>query len=112
MKKIEAIIRLAKFEDIKEGLLEVGIKFYTFMEVKGHGMEKGDGITYRGVPYDSGHIPRLQLEIIVDDDKLDEVIECIIENGQTGKIGDGKIIVTNVESFIRIRTGEMQERAL
>lgn len=112
MKKIEAIIRSSKFEDIKEGLMEIGIQFFTFFQVKGHGMEKEDEFVYRGVPYDAGYIPRLKIEIIIDDDKVDPVVETIQKNGRTGKIGDGKIIITNVESFIRIRTGEEGHEAL
>lgn len=112
MKKIEAIIRFSKFEDIKEGLQQIGIPFFTFSEVKGHGLEKEDDLQYRGVPYDSGYIPRLKLEIVVDNKKVDTVVETIQTNGRTGKIGDGKIIITNVESFIRIRTGEAGENAL
>ena len=112
MKKIEAIIRFSKFEDVKEGLHEIDINFFTYLEVKGHGLEKNAEITYRGVPYDSGYIPRLKLELIVEDSKVESVIEVIQENGRTGNIGDGKIIITNIESFVRIRTGEKQEAAL
>lgn len=106
MKKIEAIVRFSKFEDIKEALGEVGIKFFTYMEVNGHGSQQADIVTYRGAVYDSGDIPRLLLDVIVTDDKVDEVIEAILNNGATGTIGDGKIIVSAVEKFIRIRTGE------
>lgn len=112
MKKIEAIIRSSKFEDIKDGLLEIGVQFFTFLEVKGHGMEKEDELVYRGVPYDAGYIPRLKIEIVIDDEKVDAVVESIQSNGRSGKIGDGKIIITNVESFIRIRTGEEGHSAL
>lgn len=106
MKKIEAIIRSSKFEDVKEALQEIAVYFFTFLEVKGHGLEKTDEFTYRGAPYDSGYIPRLKLEVIVSDEKLQEVINTIIKSARTGNIGDGKIIVTPVEAFIRIRTGE------
>ena len=112
MKKIEAIIRFSKFEDIKEGLHDIAVYFFTYLEVKGHGLEKNAEITYRGVPYDSGYIPRLKLEIIVDNEKVDEVVEVIQTNGRSGKIGDGKIIISNIESFIRIRTGEVAHEAL
>lgn len=106
MKKVEAIIRKAKFEDVTEALDDVGIKFFTFLEVNGHGTEKGDEITYRGAHYDSGYIPRMLIEVVVPDDKVDTVIDTISSNARTGKIGDGKIIVSTVDSFIRIRTGE------
>ncbi|MBR9922374.1 MAG: P-II family nitrogen regulator [Bacteroidetes bacterium] len=112
MKKVEAIIRSSKFEDVKEALEESGIRFFTFLEVKGHGMEKNDEITYRGVPYDSGYIPRLKLEVVVKDKQLNQVIDTISSTARTGKIGDGKIIVTTVETFIRVRTGESAEAAL
>ncbi len=112
MKKIEAIIRSSKFEDVKEGLEEIGIHFFTFLEVKGHGREKSEEVVYRGATYDSGYIPRLKLEVIVKEEDLDMVINTIAVNARTGKIGDGKIIVTNVEVFQRIRTGENLEAAL
>lgn len=112
MKKIEAIIRSSKFDDVTEGLENIGIKFFTFLEVNGYGMEKVDEKTYRGIPYDSGYIPRLKLELVVPNEKLDQAIKAIQENGRTGKIGDGKIIVTPVESFLRIRTGEAGNEAL
>lgn len=112
MKKVEAIIRTSKFEDVTEALQAIGIKFFTYFEVKGHGLEKSAEITYRGVPYDSGFIPRQKLEIIVSDEQLDDVINAISLTARTGKIGDGKIIVTAVESFVRIRTGEADAKAL
>ena len=112
MKKVEAIIRKSKFEDVTEALEGAGINFFTFIEVKGHGKQKGDEITYRGAHYDSGYIPRLQIELIVPDDKVKLVVETISDHARTGKIGDGKIIVTSVESFMRIRTGEQGEDAL
>ncbi len=112
MKKIEAIIRSSKFEDVKEGLEEIGLKFFSFLEIKGHGREKEDDFTYRGVPYDSGFIPRQKLEIILRDEDVEKVVDVICENAKTGNIGDGKVIVTNVESFVRIRSGETSELAL
>jgi len=75
-------------------------------------MEKEDELVYRGIPYDAGYIPRLKLEIVVEDDKVDSIVESIQANGRSGKIGDGKIIITNVEAFIRIRTGEEGKSAL
>ncbi len=112
MKKIEAIIRTSKLEDVTEGLESIGIRFFTFSDVKGHGNEKPSEITYRGVPYDSGYIPRTKLELVVEDDKHKQVISVISENARSGKIGDGKIIVTNVEGFYRVRTGEEGQDAL
>jgi len=112
MKKLEAIIRTSKLEDVTEGLEVIGVKFFTFSEVKGHGNEKPSEITYRGVPYDSGYIPRTKIELVVEDSKLSQVISTISENARSGKIGDGKIIVTNVEGFYRVRTGEEGQDAL
>ena len=112
MKKVEAIIRQSKFDDVTEALEGIGINFFTFFEVNGHGRQKGDEITYRGSHYDSGHIPRLKLEIIVPNEKVDTVVSTISDNAKTGRIGDGKIIVTSVDSFIRVRTGETGNDAL
>ena len=112
MKKIEAIIRFSKFEDVKEALENIGVNFFTYAEVFGHGRQKGDAVTYRGAVYDSGDIPRILIELIVADARLDEVIDTIVTTGRTDTIGDGKIIVTNVEKFIRIRTGESDDDAL
>ncbi len=112
MKKIEAIVRFSRFEDITEALEKNGILFFTYFEVNGHGKQKGDKVTYRGAVYDSGDIPRLKMEVIVPDDKVDNVIDTILAEGRSGSIGDGKIIVTPVEQFIRIRTGERGNDAL
>ena len=112
MKKIEAIVRFSKFEDITEALEKNGILFFTYLEVNGHGKQKGDSVTYRGAVYDSGDIPRVKIEVVVPDEKVDNVVETILSEGRSGSIGDGKIIVTPVESFIRIRTGESGNDAL
>ena len=112
MKKVEAIIRSSKFEDVTEALESVGINFFTFLEVKGHGRQKADEISYRGAHYDSGYIPRLLLEIVVPDKKVSSVVSIICEHARTGNIGDGKIIVTPVDSFTRVRTGETGDDAL
>lgn len=112
MKKIEAVIRSSKFTDVREALSEIGIKFFTFMEVKGYGLQKGAHVTYRGAAYDVGYIARLKLEIFVVDEKVEEVIDVIIKSGQTGEIGDGKVSVYPVEQIVRIRTGEKDEAAL
>ncbi len=112
MKKIEAIIRSSKFEDIEDALEQVGVNFFTFIEVKGHGKQKGEAVTYRGAVYDSGDIPRLKLEVVVPNEKVQSVVDAILSNGSTGRIGDGKIIVTSIERFYRIRTGEEGDAAL
>ncbi|MDF1697413.1 MAG: P-II family nitrogen regulator [Saprospiraceae bacterium] len=112
MKKVEAIIRTSKYEDVVEALEGIGIRFFSYSEVKGHGMEKSDEIVYRGAVYDAGYIPRTKLSIVIKDEDLEKVTSTIIANAQSGKIGDGKIIITNVEQFIRIRTGESSEDAL
>jgi len=112
MKKIEAIVRFSKFEDTKEALEKIGINFFTYLEVNGHGKQKGDTVTYRGAVYDSGDIPRMKIELVVPDNKVDDVIAAILSDARSGNIGDGKIIVTPVEQFIRIRTGETGNDAL
>lgn len=112
MKKIEAIVRFSKFEDIKEALEKIGINFFTYLEVNGHGKQKGDTVIYRGAIYDSGDIPRMKIEIIVPSEKVEDVVGAIMSEGRTGNIGDGKIIVTPVDQFIRIRTGESGDGAL
>lgn len=112
MKKVEAIVRFSKFEDIKEALEAIGVNFFTYFEVNGHGKQKGEAVTYRGAVYDSGDIPRLKLEIVLPDEKVTELIETLVKHGQTGNIGDGKIIVSSVDDFVRIRTGEKGNDAL
>lgn len=112
MKKIEAIVRFSKFEDIKEALEAIDVNFFTYLEVNGHGKQKGESVTYRGSVYDSGDIPRVKIEIVIPSEKAKNVIQVLLDNGKTGKIGDGKIIVTNVEEFYRIRTGEEGNSAL
>jgi nitrogen regulatory protein PII len=112
MKKIEAIVRTNKFEEIRTGLAEIGVPFFTLMEVKGYGLQKGEHITYRGSSFDSDFIPRLQIEIFSTDEKVDKIIETILEFGKTGEIGDGKIVVIDIESIYRIRTGEKDIQAV
>ena len=112
MKKIEAIIRSSKFADVREALSEIGIKFFTFMEVNGDRLQKGAHVPYRGAAYDVGYIARLKLEILVEDDKVESVLGVIVESGKTGEIGDGKVSVYSVEQLVRIRTGEKAEAAL
>jgi nitrogen regulatory protein P-II 1 len=112
MKKIEAIIRTSKFEHVYESLSAIGLRFLSFMEIKGFGMEEGASQTYRGATYDVGFIPRTKLEIVVTDEQAQEVIDCILKVAHTGHIGDGKIFVYDVEKAYRIRTGEEGPKAL
>ena len=106
MKKIEAIIKPFKLDDVKQALSEIGIVGMTVLEVKGFGNQKGHTELYRGAEYEVEFIPKAKIEIVVLDDKVAEVIETIEKLAKTGKIGDGKIFVYDVEQTIRIRTGE------
>ena len=112
MKKIEAIIKPFKLDDVREALTDVGIQGMTVTEVKGFGRQKGHTELYRGAEYAIDFLPKVKLEIIVADDQVDECIDAIIDTAQTGKIGDGKIFVYDVERVIRIRTGEENEEAI
>jgi nitrogen regulatory protein P-II 1 len=112
MKKVEAIIRTAKFEEVHTELAKIGIRFMTYSEVKGIGMEHPETQQYRGATYDVGFIPRIQLEIAVPDSKLDELIECLLKTAHTGKVGDGKIFIYDIAEAYRIRTREKDELAL
>jgi nitrogen regulatory protein P-II 1 len=112
MKKVEAIIRTSKYEEVHAELSRIGIGFFTYSEVKGIGTEHAAQQRYRGAAYDVGFIPRTRLEIIVNDDKLEQVVDCLLKTAYTGKIGDGKIFVFNVEQAYRIRTKENGEAAL
>jgi len=112
MKKIEAIIKPFKLDDVKEALLEIGISGITVSEVKGHGRQQGHTELYRGAEYVVDFIPKIKIEIVVKEDMVEEVIKTITESARTGKIGDGKIFVMPVEKVIRIRTGEEDEEAI
>jgi nitrogen regulatory protein P-II 1 len=112
MKKIEAIIKPFKLDDVKEALNGIGIKGMTISEVKGYGRQKGHKEIYRGAEYIVDFIPKVKLEIIVESSHLEEVIETIRQAANTGKIGDGKIFVLPVEQVIRVRTGEKGEEAI
>jgi nitrogen regulatory protein P-II 1 len=112
MKKIEAIIKPFKLDDVKEALFEVGISGITVSEVKGHGRQQGHTELYRGAEYVVDFLPKLKIEIVVKEDEVEKVIEAIIQSARTGKIGDGKIFVLPVEKAIRIRTGEEDEEAI
>jgi len=106
MKKIEAILRHFKLEDVKNALSEQGIAGMTVTEVRGFGRQKGHTETYRGTEYAVDFVPKVKLEIVIDDDRAQAVIDTIIKTAQTGQIGDGKIFVSELSDTIRIRTGE------
>ena len=112
MKKIEAIIKPFKLDEVKEALHEVGVSGITVTEVKGFGRQKGHTELYRGAEYVVDFLPKVKIEAAVKDDVVDQVIEAIEKSASTGKIGDGKIFVFPVEHVIRIRTGETGEEAL
>lgn len=112
MKKIEAIIKPFKLDDVKEALNDIGIKGMTISEVKGYGRQKGHKEVYRGAEYIVDFIPKVKLEIIVEASQVDEVVEKIRNAANTGKIGDGKIFVLPVEEVIRVRTGEKGKEAI
>lgn len=112
MKKIEAIIKPFKLDDVKEKLNELGVKGMTVSEVKGFGRQKGHTELYRGAEYKVDFLPKTKLEIIVTNEQLEEAIEVIMKAAHTGKIGDGKIFVSDVQNVIRIRTGEQGEEAI
>ncbi len=112
MKKIEAIIKPFKLDDVREALAEVGITGMTVSEVKGFGRQKGHTELYRGAEYMVDFLPKVKLEIVVSDEMVDQCVDSIIETAQTGKIGDGKIFVSDVQRVIRIRTGEEDDDAI
>jgi nitrogen regulatory protein P-II 1 len=113
MKKIEAIIKPFKLEDVKDALVEAGIEGMTVSEVKGYGRQQGHSELYRGAEYVVEFIPKVKLEIVVSSDEyLEKAINAIKENAKTGKIGDGKIFVSDISKTIRIRTDEEDEEAL
>ncbi|WP_448874916.1 P-II family nitrogen regulator [Desulfobulbus propionicus] len=112
MKKIEAIIKPFKLDEVKDALNAIGIKGLTVTEVKGYGRQKGHTEIYRGAEYIVDFIPKIKLDIIVPDDMVDQVVNTIIEKSRTGKIGDGKIFVLPVERVIRVRTGETDNEAI
>lgn len=112
MKKVEAIIKPFKLDEVKEALNEIGIQGITVSEVKGFGRQKGHTELYRGAEYVVDFIPKIKMEIIVADEIAARVVEAIEQAAKTGRIGDGKIFVTSVEEVVRIRTGERGEDAL
>jgi nitrogen regulatory protein P-II 1 len=112
MKKIEAIIKPFKLDDVKEQLSDLGLQGMTVTELKGFGRQKGHTEVYRGAEYVVDFLPKIKIEVTVEDDRVEEVLESICSSARTGKIGDGKIFVLPVEECVRIRTGERGEQAL
>jgi len=112
MKKIEAIIKPFKMDDVREALGEIGVTGMTVSEVKGFGRQKGHTELYRGAEYMVDFLPKVKLEIVIAKADVDRCVQAILETAQTGKIGDGKIFITDVERVIRIRTGEENESAI
>jgi nitrogen regulatory protein P-II 1 len=112
MKKIEAIIKPFKLEEVKEALSEIGIEGMTVTEVKGFGRQKGQTEIYRGSEYVVDFLPKIKIEIVAGEDKVNDAVQAIVKSARTGKIGDGKIFVLPVEEAVRIRTGETAEAAV
>jgi nitrogen regulatory protein P-II 1 len=112
MKKIEAIIKPFKLDEVKEALHEVGVSGITVTEAKGFGRQKGHTELYRGAEYVVDFLPKVKLEVVVDDTLADRVVEAICAAAQTGRIGDGKIFISNIEGAVRIRTGERDSDAI
>ena len=112
MKKMEAIIKPFKLDDVREALTELGITGMTVSEVKGFGRQRGHTEVYRGAEYAVDFLPKVKIEVVLPDDQIERTVEAIIEAARSGKIGDGKIFVLPVEEVIRIRTGETGETAI
>jgi nitrogen regulatory protein PII len=112
MKKIDAIIRPFKLDDVKEALLQAGVKGMTISEVRGFGRQQGHTELYRGNEYRIDFLPKIKVEIVVDDPILDQVIDIIMKSAHTGQVGDGKIFVTTIDDVIRIRTGDSGDEAI
>jgi nitrogen regulatory protein P-II 1 len=112
MKKIEAVIKPFKLEDVKDALAELGITGMTVSEVKGYGRQKGHSELYRGAEYVVDFLPKIKMEMVVDDDQADAVVNAVVEAARTGKIGDGKIFVSDIGKIVRIRTGETDSEAI
>ncbi|MDR3393058.1 MAG: P-II family nitrogen regulator [Sulfuriferula sp.] len=112
MKKIEAIIKPFKLDEVREALSEIGVTGLTVTEVKGFGRQKGHTELYRGAEYVVDFLPKVKIELVIPDELVDQAMEVIVATARTGKIGDGKIFVTNVEQVVRIRTGESGEAAI
>ena len=112
MKKIEAIIRPFKLDEVKEVLLEEGVRGMTITEVRGYGRQKGHKETYRGSEYQIEFVPKIKIEVIVDDSLVEKTVEAILRTAKTGQVGDGKIFISDINDVIRIRTDESGSSAL
>lgn len=112
MKKVEAIIKPFKLEEVKEALSNVGIQGMTVIEVKGFGRQRGHKELYRGAEYEIEFLPKVKIEVVVPDDDLEKVVDAIITSSRTGRLGDGKVFVTTIDEVIRIRTEERGEEAI
>ena len=112
MKKVEAIIKPFRLEEVKDALAEIGITGMTVSEVKGYGRQKGHSELYRGAEYVVDFLPKVKMEMVVAEDQVDQVADTIVEAARTGKIGDGKIFVSDIEKTVRIRTGETGTEAI
>ncbi len=112
MKKIEAVIKPFKLDEVKEALQDIGVQGMTVLEAKGYGRQKGHSELYRGAEYVIDFLPKIKIEVVVGDDQAASVVEAIMAAARTGKIGDGKIFVTDVLDVIRIRTGETGPQAI
>lgn len=112
MKKLEAVIRHYKLEDVKTALTGIGVQGMTVSEVRGFGRQRGHKETYRGAEYTVDFMPKVKMEVVVNDNEVDSAINAICEAARTGSIGDGKIFVSSLEQVVRIRTGEMGEEAI
>jgi nitrogen regulatory protein P-II 1 len=112
MKKVEAIIKPFKLEEVKDALTEIGIHGLTVSEVKGFGRQKGHTELYRGAEYVVDFIPKIKIEVVVSEDMVEKVVETIVNSARTGRIGDGKVFIIPVEDIVRIRTGERGKDAI
>ena len=112
MKRIEAIIQPHKLQDVREALEKIGVGALTVLEVRGHGRQKGHKEVYRGVQYEIALLPKVKVEIVIPDSRLDETVTTLVEAARTGRIGDGKVFIDSVEEAIRIRNDERGEAAL
>lgn len=112
MKKIEAVVRHFKLEEVKDALMEVGVQGMTVTEVRGFGRQKGQKEQYRGAEYTVDFLPKVKMEVVVAEDQVKTVVEAIVRTARTGQIGDGKIFVTDLDEIVRIRTGESGSEAI
>lgn len=112
MKKIEAVIKPFKLDEVKDALNEIGVQGMTVTEVKGFGRQKGHVELYRGAEYDIAFIPKVKIEVVVSDSMLDKAVSTILDKAKTGKIGDGKIFISTIDDIIRIRTGDKGDSAI